>query len=655
MTLRKQLIFVITASFLILFAGSFTTNVRIKQNYLNEQLQTISQDSATLLGLTLSTSLTEMNVVLIETKINVLFDSGYYSEITVRDMNGEIMAGRSDITHPTGVPGWFIKLFPLETPHGTSNVMSGWTQAGTIYISVNPEFAYVRLWEMCFTSLSWFAVAFVLTFGMVLGALHFVLRPLRAVELQAEAISNQDYVIQEKLPRTPEMRRVVVAMNQMSSRIRDAFTKQQESLERYHKIAYTDSVTDLANRSFFNQRFSHLLEEGKDFEHATLLFLEVANLQAVNNQLGHRAGDELLRGVAALIQSQIGESGATEVLIARLSGPTFAIALSGITEAGSWEFANKLAQGLPSLFEENLAVTDEIGHIGFAYRSAQSAQQLMSEADMALRRAQMLGKNAVYAYPSDGDDAIDRFTATQWLTLLRDVLENRRHSLFLQSTFESADTAKIMHSEVLLRIFQSDGSIIKAGVFIPLVNNFALASAFDRMVIEEVIERLERPDSPRHPIAINLMQSSVADFEFVNWLTESLKAKPQIAARMRFELNDYTISQNPFAVQVLANQIMTTEAKIGIEHFGRGNTTFAELTHLNPAYLQIDGSFTRDIDQNRVSQQFVESTVIAAQSLNIPVIAEFIETEAELQALKNLRVDGVRGHFLSVAKLWEKG
>ena len=655
MTLRKQLILLFTASLLILFVGTFTTNARIKQSYLNDQLKTISQDSATLLGLTLSSQMADMNTALIEANINVLFDSGYYREIVLQDVNGQEIAGRRDITQPHDVPGWFIRMFPLETPHGESVVMSGWTQAGTIYISANPEFAYVRLWEMCLKSFTWFMVAFGFTFGMALGALHFVLRPLRSVEEQADAIANQNYVIQEKLPRTPEMRRVVAAMNQMSGRIRDAFTKQQESLERYHKIAYTDSVTDLANRAFFNQRFSHMIDEGKDFEHATLLFLEVANLQAINNQLGHRAGDTLLRGVASLIQDQLAESGASEVLLARLSGPTFAIALCGIAETGSWEFANNLARSLPQLHDDRLAITDEIAHIGFACRSMQSAQELMSEADMALRRAQMMGKNAVFAYAGQSGDSLDRYTATQWLSFLREILDNRQHTLFLQSTFESADTIRIMHSEVLLRIFHPDDAhVITAGVFIPLINRFALASAFDRMIIEDVIERLEGADSPAEPIAINLMLASIADLEFVHWLIDILRVKPAIAKRLRFELNDFTISQNPFAAQVLADLLQTTEAKIGIEHFGRGNTAFVELTRLNPAYLQIDGSFTRHINENRVSQQFVESTVIAAHSLHIPVIAEFVQTEAELQTLKDLRVDGVRGNFLAEPALWEK-
>ena len=652
MTLRRQLILIIIMLFVLLFIGTFSINVHNTRGYLNDQLKTISQDSATSLGLTLSPYMAEADTIVMETHINALFDSGYYRNISVYDMEGKVVVGRSDVEPPKQVPGWFISTFPLETPEGESLIMSGWNQAGVVRISANPEFAYIRLWATCIQSLFWFAGSFVVIFGLALVAIHYVLRPLRAVEKQAEAISNKDYVIQTRMPWTLELRRVVSAMNLMSGKIRDIFSEQEEALERIRAAAYTDSTTGLANRAFFNMRLNHMMQSGDDFEHGALIFLEISNLQAINNQLGHSAGDALLRGVSELIKSHIENTQASEAFAARLSGSTFAIALAGISERTGWAFSNELAAALPSLHGKGLAPTDEIGHIGLACRSTQTMQQLMSEVDMALRAAQMQGKNAVYAHKKHSVDEFERLTATQWINLLRDVVERRQNTLLLQSTYYSNDTDRIMQSEVLLRISNQEGKLIPAGIFIPMVNHHGLTQAFDRMVIEEVMERLALPGSPAEPIAINLMPASMRDPEFVMWTVTKLREKPEIAKRMRFEFSEYAINQNLHAAQVWVEQVMPTGAKTGIEHFGRGSTSISLLASLHPDYLQIDGSFIRGIDENRDNQQFVDSIVRMAHSHDITVIAEFVETATELDMLRSLRVDGVRGYALSMPKIW---
>lgn|GEM_PF-82943 len=655
MTLRRQLIFLISLLFTLLFIGTFTINIHNTRAYLNDQLRTISQDTATSLGMTLSPYMTDSpDVIVLESHINALFDSGYYRDITIYGANGKISFERTDVKPPEQVPGWFMSMFPLETPHGESLIMSGWTQAGSVHVSANPEAAYIRLWTTCIHSFFWFIGSFIIIFGLAMLVLHYVLRPLRAVEKQAESISNKDYVIQTRLPWTLELRQVVSAMNQMSGKIKAIFNEQEETLQRIRSAAYTDSTTGLANRAYFNMRLNHMMQSQNDFEHGTLLFLEIANLQAINNHSGYPAGDALLRGVSDLIKTQIKKSTASEIFAARLSGSTFAIALAGISERSSWEFSLDLVQALPSLHEQGLAPTDGIGHIGLAYRHNQTMQQLMSEADMALRAAQMEGKNAVYAYQNYADAELDRLTATQWIVLLRNVVEHRQHTLFLQSTYDHKDTTKVIQSEVLLRITNEKGKLIPASIFIPMVSQHGLTQAFDKMVIEDVMERLEQPDSPTEPIAINLMLASISDPEFITWITAKLRAKPKIAKRIRFELSDYAISQNLHAVQAWANAILPTGAKIGIDRFGRGNISINDLARLRPSYLQIDGSFTRSINENRDNQQFVDSIVRMAHSHDIAVIAEFVETREELDMLISLGVDGVRGYILSKPEIWKK-
>lgn len=152
MTLRRQLTLIIATLFVLLFIGTFSINVHNTRAYLNDQLNSISQDMATSLGLTLSPYMADDDMVVVESHVNALYDSGYYREIVITDINGQALIERISTRPVEKVPGWFVDMFPLDTPRGESLIMSGWTQAGAVRVSAHPEFAYIRLWSSCVQS-----------------------------------------------------------------------------------------------------------------------------------------------------------------------------------------------------------------------------------------------------------------------------------------------------------------------------------------------------------------------------------------------------------------------------------------------------------------------------------------------------------------------
>ena len=217
MTLLRQLILVIVTLFILLFAGTFTISVNNTQKYLSAQLQTIAQDTATSLGLTLSPHFVDQDMITVESMVSAVFDSGYYREVVINDMDGKPLLERIAPVAIEGIPDWFIRLVPLETPRGESLIMAGWQQAGTISVAANPGQAYITLWNNSVYSFWWFLGSSLVVFGLGVLALRVVLRPLRAVEDQAKAICDREYPVQKKVPWTLELRSVVAAMNRMTS------------------------------------------------------------------------------------------------------------------------------------------------------------------------------------------------------------------------------------------------------------------------------------------------------------------------------------------------------------------------------------------------------------------------------------------------------
>ncbi len=653
MTLLRQLIIVIVTLFLLMFAGTFAINVNNTRDFLNAQLQTVSQDMATSLGLTMSPHMVNKEMVVIESMVNAVFDSGYYREVTVLDIDGKPLVERTQPVVKEMAPSWFVKMIPLETPRAEGLIMDGWQQGGTIRISASPGFAYATLWTNAVHDFFWFLGASVVVFLLGMLALYYVLRPLRAVEVQARAICDREYPVQTRLPWTRELRSVVEAMNLMSVKVREMFTEQGATLDRLRNDAYRDALTGVANRSYFEMQLRHLIESEDEFGHGALVFLEVANIIAINERIGYQRGDALLRGVADLIQEKLNHTDITQSTVARLSGPTFAVIIVDASSDDAMRFVTSVSCALPELQFKGLADTGDIGHIGLAMYRGQSFSQLMSEADMALRAAQIKGVNATHQHDPHLLGEFGALTGTQWIALLRRAVNQGQSTLLWQSTVRTRDPSEMLHQEVLLRIAGDDGRLIPAGIFIPMVVRHGYTQALDRMVMAEVLARLRRQGDTVGTVAINLLPASISDPEFVDWAHAELSAHPVQAARIRFELSDYAVMRNLHAVQAWIRRIAPTGAKVGIDHFGKGFASVAHLSALRVEYIKIDGSFIRGIDGNRENQALVESFVNIAHSMDILVIAESVETETEMAMVRTLRVDGIQGYGVCRPEIWD--
>ncbi|MFI0376640.1 MAG: LapD/MoxY N-terminal periplasmic domain-containing protein, partial [Candidatus Thiodiazotropha sp.] len=220
MTLSRQLIILITVLLVLVFAGTFYISVQNTRTYLESQLESHAQDTATSLGLSISKHMAEKDLATVTSMTDAIFDRGYYRLVVVQDMQGAPLVERKLAVTLEGVPEWFIEQFPLSTPIGEAIVMSGWVQAGKVVVQSHPGFAHRQLWQNSVEIFRWFLLSALVVLLLALLSLQFVLRPLREVEQQANAIVNREFPIIERLPRTLDLRRIVLAMNRMSTKVK---------------------------------------------------------------------------------------------------------------------------------------------------------------------------------------------------------------------------------------------------------------------------------------------------------------------------------------------------------------------------------------------------------------------------------------------------
>ena len=157
MSLKKQMMIFIASMLLVVLAGTFALNITNTKNFLQDQLRSHAQDTATSLGLSLSSNADPEDIATMETMINAVFDRGYYTQIKLINMDGKALYQRDNATTMEAVPSWFIKLIDIQAPTAEAVVQAGWVPLGNLSVTSHPGYAYIKLWQELIQLSIWFA------------------------------------------------------------------------------------------------------------------------------------------------------------------------------------------------------------------------------------------------------------------------------------------------------------------------------------------------------------------------------------------------------------------------------------------------------------------------------------------------------------------
>jgi EAL domain-containing protein (putative c-di-GMP-specific phosphodiesterase class I) len=235
--------------------------------------------------------------------------------------------------------------------------------------------------------------------------------------------------------------------------------------------------------------------------------------------------------------------------------------------------------------------------------------------------------------------------------VLRKIIGERKITLFIQPVVHPNAERTLNHREILLRVVDDEGNMIPAGIFIPQAKRLGLIQEFDKLVVSEVMARLAR-GSDGVPVAINLFPSSIMDTGFNEWLMRELGAQPEVARQMVFEIAEYGAVEDVVLLKSWVDRIRTTGARTSIDHFGKAFKSFGYLCDTRIDYLKIDGSFISGIAENKDHRFFVESVIKIAHGLDITVVAESVESQAEIDTLTSLGIDALQGYGLARPAAW---
>ncbi|MGD8629933.1 MAG: EAL domain-containing protein, partial [Gammaproteobacteria bacterium] len=415
-----------------------------------------------------------------------------------------------------------------------------------------------------------------------------------------------------------------------------------------------DSLTGLINRREFENRINQALEHARSegIRH-TLCYLDLDNFKVVNDTSGHIAGDELLKQLTIKLRLELREADT----LARLGGDEFGILLEGC----SIENAREPAEALRKIVEDFRFVWDNTAFrvgvsIGLVPITGESGTltDVLSAADSACYVAKDQGRNRIHIYEPDDEALMERHGQMQWVQRIQHVLEQNRFRLFFQpiaKLHREPGERNTMHGEVLIRMLDDEQRIVGPGAFIPSAERYLIMPQIDRWVVTNTFKMLMLDKSKVvervSTCCINLSGQSLSDERFLDFLVDEIRDSGVPPELLCFEITETAVIANLCNASRLISKMREMGCRFALDDFGVGLSSFGYLKNLAVDYLKLDGCFVKNMVMDNIDHAMVKAINHIGHTMNIRTIAEYVEDQETLQAVREVGIDYAQGYAIA--------
>ena len=416
--------------------------------------------------------------------------------------------------------------------------------------------------------------------------------------------------------------------------------------ERLRFNASHDVLTGLANRSSFLDQLQLRLDQPQTRINTALLYLDLDGFKSINDTLGHDCGDELLRQVASRLLTSV----STEDLCARLGGDEFTIIVTSVQAQDEiCNLAERIVRNFHetfNVFNNELHLSTSIG-ISLSSKLTSSADDFVKQADTALYKAKSSGRSRWVVYTKEFQNEDIRRSVLQ--ARVRRATENQEFSLAYQPQYR-IDNSSIVGFEALLRWAPTDITAPDTQTLVDCLEESGLINELGQWVMEEACRQFVKweqanllPKGCTMSVNVSPVQLSLANF--VPRLTVILERCKMPASRLNLEITESAlIEKNSNCIRVI-QQAKTLGVSVSLDDFGTGYASLSYLTRLPIDYLKIDKSFILAMDTDESSRAIVLSVLAMAKTLDIDVVAEGVENQRTLEALRKTSCKYAQGYL----------
>jgi diguanylate cyclase (GGDEF)-like protein/PAS domain S-box-containing protein/excisionase family DNA binding protein len=422
-------------------------------------------------------------------------------------------------------------------------------------------------------------------------------------------------------------------------------TEQHLATERIEHLALHDTLTDLPNRHSLQSRIETALRDGGV---GALLFIDIDHFKYVNDNFGHRAGDQLIIGVGSALRETIRSFDGE---LYRLGGDEFAIHLPEALRKKGQECAEAALDAIRHYrfqASEQRVVSNLSASAGIALYPFHGSDvpALFSNVDIAMYQAKELGRNRQNVFDQASDNLRSTHKRVHWAKRLRDALDDDRISLFAQPVVRLKDQ-KSMNHEVLVRLRDDQGGFILPSTFIEIAESLSLVQEIDLQVVEKLLAFIRENNQAGKKLRyfVNLSRVSISNPHWVKRLMTLLKGGGVDPGQLVFEITETAAMSEIDVTLSFIKRLKDLGCRFALDDFGAGFSSFYYLQRFEVDYLKIDGGFIRDLGKDEGSRLFVRALNDVARGLSKQVVAGSVETPESLQLLQDIGAQYGQGYM----------
>jgi diguanylate cyclase (GGDEF)-like protein len=434
-------------------------------------------------------------------------------------------------------------------------------------------------------------------------------------------------------------------------------TDERRAQEKIHYLAHYDSLTGLANRRHFMEQ----LEKAKvraqaDGMPMALFYMDLDQFKRINDTLGHGAGDELLRAVAAVLFDQVrstdvvGRTGAPDSEISRLGGDEFAILLTGVSSrADAEKVARRILEAVPTpvpVESREISTTASIG-IAIYPDDGEDVETLVKHADRAMYFSKENGRNS-YAFFSDAmtSGSMRRLTLEQQL---RAALDADAMRLVYQPRIHLADQS-VQGAEALLRWAHPELGSVSPKEFIPLAEETGVIIELGEWVLRRACRQLREwraAGLARIRISVNVSTHQFRQGDLGALVAQALREAELHPSDLEIEITESAMLQDDEHTLSMLRKIRDMGVRIALDDFGTGYSSLSYLERFPLDTLKLDRSLVRDVGASPSARGIVQAVITMSHALGLTVVAEGVDAPEQIHALRELGCDEAQGFELA--------
>ena len=427
-------------------------------------------------------------------------------------------------------------------------------------------------------------------------------------------------------------------------------TERRLAEEQARHAALHDDLTQLPNRALFMDRLDHALHRARRRQDPfALLLLDLDRFKNVNDSLGHPMGDRLLAAAARRLLECV-RPGDT---VSRLGGDEFTILLEEIAgPADPVRVAERVQGDLAAPFDlggHEVVTAASIG-IALGGPAYERAEEVLRDADIAMYRAKEKGKNNYQFYSAQIDNySVERLALESGL---RRAVERDEFTLHYQPKVNIA-SGLITGMEALLRWQHPELGWVAPGQFIPIAEENGLIIPIGAWVLRTACMQnraWQRQGVRRFPVAVNLSPRQFSGETLLDDVKSALEASGLAPADLELEITESMVMGNPEQAVVLLQQLKELGIRVAIDDFGIGYSSLAYLKRFPIDSVKVDRSFVEDIPEDVNSMAIAQGVIAMAHNLRLKVVAEGVESEAQLGFLRGEGCDEIQGYYFCEAR-----